>query len=90
VGAAEALGGASQDHLGRTGSILPHIAVPDAKYGPSLFSQPLVPQQVTLGFCMLTAIGFDAPGHKMTVAERALRTHPWPLPSWEGKANNPC
>lgn len=59
MGAAEALGGAREDHLDRTDWILPHIAVPDAKYGPTLFSQPLIPQQITPGFCMLPAIDFD-------------------------------
>jgi hypothetical protein len=69
VGAAETLGGAREDHLDRTDWILPHIAVPDAKYGPTLFSQPLIPQQITLRFCMLAAIDFD---YKLRLSAREI------------------
>jgi hypothetical protein len=80
VGAAEALGSASNDRGRRSGGVFTHIAVPRPKHAPALVRQPLVPDDVALRIGVLPAVpnALALPPRKRVVARTPSSTY-WTL-----------
>jgi hypothetical protein len=80
VGAAEALGSASNDRRRRSGGVFTHVAVPRPKHAPALVRQPLALDDVALRIGVLPAVpnALALPPRKRVVARTPSSTY-WTL-----------